>query len=248
MNTSEGSEFRNRLERTSYLRTQRTRWKSAVGRWYLMRTHSSSNTPEKSSNRNTPHKLVRQSDRLRQHRDSNVPQVFEDVACTVCGCVCDDLRITVDDGEVTKGDGAYYLAEPWFLEQGLKQPQDYLQPFYGHPDWGLRTVFNSYLDWFAGNATSRSPLPPRAESERMVTLAGGMDQQLQVARDALADDDAQWAAQLADHLLAFDSGDHAAKQVEAEALSKLAHNIVNATVRNYNLTVARKLREPAKQE
>jgi len=51
-----------------------------------------------------------------------VPQVFEDVACTVCGCVCDDLRITVDDGKVTKADGACYLAEPWYLEQESKQP------------------------------------------------------------------------------------------------------------------------------
>ncbi|MCA9212014.1 MAG: formylmethanofuran dehydrogenase subunit B, partial [Planctomycetales bacterium] len=51
-----------------------------------------------------------------------MPKVFQDVACTVCGCVCDDLRITVDDGRVTKADGACYLAEPWYLEQGSKQP------------------------------------------------------------------------------------------------------------------------------
>lgn len=121
--------------------------------------------------------------------------------------------------------------------------KDYLRPFYGHPDWGVRTVFNSYLGWFDGNATNLFPLPPRAEAERMVKLAGGKDKLLQAARDALADDDAQWAAQLADHLLAIDSGDHAAKQIKAESLTKLAHNMVNATARNYYLTVARELRE-----
>ena len=44
------------------------------------------------------------------------------VACTVCGCVCDDLRITVADGKITNAEGACRLAEPWFLGQGSRQP------------------------------------------------------------------------------------------------------------------------------
>lgn len=112
---------------------------------------------------------------------------------------------------------------------------------YSHP--GVRTVFNAYLGWFDGNATNLFPLPPKAEAERMAKLAGGKDKLLQAARDALTDDDAQWAAQLADHLLAINSGDHAAKQIKADALTKLAHNMVNATARNYYLTVARELHE-----
>ena len=47
---------------------------------------------------------------------------FENVACTVCGCVCDDLRVTVDDERVVHTQGACKLAEPWFLEQGLHRP------------------------------------------------------------------------------------------------------------------------------
>ena len=41
-------------------------------------------------------------------------QTFTDVACTVCGCVCDDLRVTVADGRVQSADGACALARPWF--------------------------------------------------------------------------------------------------------------------------------------
>ncbi len=48
--------------------------------------------------------------------------VIENVACTVCGCVCDDLRVTVQDGRVTKAEGACHLAEPWFLGQDEQQP------------------------------------------------------------------------------------------------------------------------------
>ncbi len=47
---------------------------------------------------------------------------IENVACTVCGCVCDDLRVTVRQGRVVKAEGACHLAEPWFLGQDERQP------------------------------------------------------------------------------------------------------------------------------
>src|SRR3954452_7837808 len=49
--------------------------------------------------------------------DERVQRV-DDVACTVCGCVCDDLRISVAAGRVVRAEGACYLSEPWFLGQG----------------------------------------------------------------------------------------------------------------------------------
>lgn len=47
---------------------------------------------------------------------------FLDVACTVCGCVCDDLTLTVEGNRITRAERACGLAEPWFLEQGAKTP------------------------------------------------------------------------------------------------------------------------------
>lgn len=47
---------------------------------------------------------------------------FRNIACTICGCVCDDLRVTVSEGRVTKAEGACQLAEPWFLGQDSRQP------------------------------------------------------------------------------------------------------------------------------
>jgi alkyl sulfatase BDS1-like metallo-beta-lactamase superfamily hydrolase len=126
--------------------------------------------------------------------------------------------------------------------------KDYLQPFYGHPEWGIRSVFNGYLGWFDGNPTNLFRLSPKSEAERFVKLAGGKAKLLAAARDALAADDNQWAAQLADHLLAISKNDSNAKQIKADALTKLARNMVNATARNYYLTVARELREDSKSE
>jgi formylmethanofuran dehydrogenase subunit B len=42
------------------------------------------------------------------------PQTFSDVACTVCGCVCDDLRLTFTGDQLVQTEGACQLAEPWF--------------------------------------------------------------------------------------------------------------------------------------
>ena len=44
-------------------------------------------------------------------------RTFTDVACTVCGCVCDDLRIVVGGERILSADGACELARPWFLGQ-----------------------------------------------------------------------------------------------------------------------------------
>lgn len=49
-------------------------------------------------------------------------EVIDNVACTVCGCVCDDLRVTVDEGRITQAVGSCKLSEPWFLGQGRYQP------------------------------------------------------------------------------------------------------------------------------
>lgn len=46
-------------------------------------------------------------------------QTFDDVACTVCGCVCDDLRITVEAGRLTAIEPRCSLAEAWFLKQNV---------------------------------------------------------------------------------------------------------------------------------
>ncbi|MGL6072755.1 MAG: formylmethanofuran dehydrogenase subunit B [Fimbriiglobus sp.] len=49
-------------------------------------------------------------------------KTFTDVACTVCGCACDDLRITVDGQRITRAENACSLAEPWYLGQNAHMP------------------------------------------------------------------------------------------------------------------------------
>ncbi|MFO0804597.1 MAG: formylmethanofuran dehydrogenase subunit B [Gemmataceae bacterium] len=44
------------------------------------------------------------------------------VACTVCGCVCDDLSVTVEDGRIASFAPPCPLAAPWLLGQNSCHP------------------------------------------------------------------------------------------------------------------------------
>lgn len=45
-----------------------------------------------------------------------------DIACTVCGCVCDDLEFRIDGDRIVPLRGACQLAEPWFAALNDCQP------------------------------------------------------------------------------------------------------------------------------
>ena len=49
--------------------------------------------------------------------DPVIEQQFEDVACTVCACVCDDLRVTVRDGRIVDYQPFCSRIGDWFHQQ-----------------------------------------------------------------------------------------------------------------------------------
>jgi alkyl sulfatase BDS1-like metallo-beta-lactamase superfamily hydrolase len=121
----------------------------------------------------------------------------------------------------------------------------YLQEFYGTVAWSVRAVYAEYAGWFDGNPTRLFPLPEAARAARILELAGGRDAVLSRARRALADQDPQWAAELADYVLAVDGSVAEARQVKADALTALAERQVSAIARNYYLSSAQYLQKAA---
>ena len=120
---------------------------------------------------------------------------------------------------------------------------DYLREYYGNVEWGVRAIFTGYLGWFDGNPTNLFSLPPAEEAQRMIKLAGGEAAYRAAAASALQEKDAQWCAELCDHLLALNRADQEARNLKADALEILAENLITATGRNYYLTVAQELRK-----
>ncbi len=68
-----------------------------------------------------------------------------------------------------------------------------------------------------------------------------MPQTLSRGREALAGRDFQWAAELADCILAVDGANVEAKRLKAQALTELGERQTSANARNYYLSVAQYL-------
>jgi formylmethanofuran dehydrogenase subunit B len=49
-------------------------------------------------------------------------RVVENVACTGCGCVCDDLRLAVRGERIVAAEGACAISGPWLLGQNATSP------------------------------------------------------------------------------------------------------------------------------
>ena len=45
----------------------------------------------------------------------NELKVVTDATCTFCGCVCDDIDLTVDGDQIVKAKRACILGKAWFL-------------------------------------------------------------------------------------------------------------------------------------
>ena len=123
----------------------------------------------------------------------------------------------------------------------------YLQEFYGTVAWSVRAIYTYYLGWFDGNATNLFPLAETDRAARIVALAGGTDAILRQARDALARGEFQWTAELADYVLAGESGHAEARRLKAQALTELGERQTSAGGRNFYLSGAQYLlRDPAR--
>lgn len=115
----------------------------------------------------------------------------------------------------------------------------YLKQFYGTVPWSVRSIYVGNLGWFDGNATNLFPLPPRERAARMAKLAGGEEALRERVQEALAAEDYQWAAELADHLIALDPKAPEPHQLKAKALLALGVRQISANARNYYLSSAR---------
>ncbi|SPA03090.1 Alkyl sulfatase beta-lactamase family hydrolase protein [Cupriavidus taiwanensis] len=129
------------------------------------------------------------------------------------------------------------------LVQRVKLPPSlasspYLQEFYGGVEWTVRGIFAEKVGWFDGNATRLFPLTEKERATRLMALAGGERQVQFQAQAAFASGDFQWAAELADALLALNGGNVDARRLKADALTELGERQINANARNYYLTTA----------
>jgi alkyl sulfatase BDS1-like metallo-beta-lactamase superfamily hydrolase len=138
-------------------------------------------------------------------------------------------------------------ATPEELRTGLVELPDFLdidpytRQMYGDVRNNAAQQFTGYLGWFTGDTTTIAPTPRIERDQRLVALAGGRDNVLAAAEQALVDDDPQWAAELAAMLVSVDVDDMQARNLQAAGLRSLGYREVNALRRNWYLTGALEL-------
>ncbi len=172
-------------------------------------------------------------------------------------------------GEVIEGHariaqviGNYRDAIEWVLDQTLKginegkSPDElaasiqlpeqwkdlpYLQEYYGTIAWSVRGIYAGYVGWFDGNPTHIGALPVRERAEKQLAIMGGTDRVSTAIKEALIEQDMQWAMELCDILLDAQVKIDEAKQWKAEACIYLGRMQTSANGRHYYLSYAKEL-------
>ena len=114
--------------------------------------------------------------------------------------------------------------------------------YYGSVNHNVKAVYQRYMGWYDANPANLWPHPPEAVAPRYVAAMGGRDGALAVARQAWADGDYRWCAEVGKHLVFADATDDDARTLLADALEQLGFGAENGTWRNAYLAGATELR------
>jgi len=117
----------------------------------------------------------------------------------------------------------------------------FLLEHYGTVEWSVRNIFGGYLGWFNGDAAFLSPAPNAERAAEIISLAGGVPQTMTALREASANGQHRWAAELATYVLEVDAGLSEARQIKATSLRQLGYASTSPAGRNYYLTQALEL-------
>jgi alkyl sulfatase BDS1-like metallo-beta-lactamase superfamily hydrolase len=145
--------------------------------------------------------------------------------------------------QMNKGLTPDELAEVVKLPPHLASYTPWMQEFFGTVSQAVRAIYHGYLGWFEGDPVALAPLARAEHARRVVELMGGRGRVIEVAENALCDDDPQWAAELATLLIRIDRDDAAARRIKAASFRSQGYAQINAIWRNWYLSGARELEQ-----
>ncbi|MFY0581160.1 alkyl/aryl-sulfatase [Cystobacter fuscus] len=118
----------------------------------------------------------------------------------------------------------------------------FLRGYYGSVNHDAKAVYQKYLGWYDSNPAHLHPLPPEQAARRYVEFMGGAQLVMDKARNAYAQGDYRWVAEVMNHVIFADPDNTQARHLQADALDQLGYQTENATWRNEYLTGAFELR------
>jgi len=172
-----------------------------------------------------------------------MPVHGEQAAVTMLSDYSEAIRVVYDQTVqgMNEGKGPDQLAHEVKLPEHLRD-KPYLIEFYGSVPHAVRAIYAGLLGWFDGNPAALNPLGPRVRAQKVARLAGGTEKLTAQMQAALAQEDYQWALELADYVKWLEDGDRElARKVKIAALRGLAAREYNAPNRNYYFSYANEL-------
>ncbi len=133
------------------------------------------------------------------------------------------------------------IAEELTLPESLAR-HFHVHDYYGTVRHNAKAVYQRYLGHFDGNPATLDPHPRTERARRYVEWMGGAQSILERSRQALADGDARWVAEVVNHVVFADPSNRDARALQAAALEQLGYRSESAVWRSFYLTGAQELR------
>lgn len=120
----------------------------------------------------------------------------------------------------------------------------HIQGYYGSVSHNVKAIYQRYMTWFDGNPAHLWQHPPEEEGKRYVDCMGGLENLVRKAQEYRDNGDLRFAATLLDHAL-FAEPTPLVREALASVFERLGYGAENAIWRNFYLTRAQDLRNPA---
>jgi alkyl sulfatase BDS1-like metallo-beta-lactamase superfamily hydrolase len=105
----------------------------------------------------------------------------------------------------------------------------------------VRNIYNGYLGWWDGDATKLARPGVKDMAQDYVDAMGGEDKVIDIARDAYAEKNYGWAAEVLTHVNNADPDNMEARDLKAQALREWGYAQTNIYWRGYAISNAAEL-------
>lgn len=118
--------------------------------------------------------------------------------------------------------------------------------YYGTLKFNSRAVYQRYFGFFDGNPVNLDPLPPEKMAKRFVDAVGGHSAAVDIATQAIENDDLQWAATILSYLVFSDKENQGYRGLLALVFRHIGFREESGIMRNFYLTGALELEDGVK--
>lgn len=121
------------------------------------------------------------------------------------------------------------------------EDNQWLTPARGQIPWHVKQIYYGNLGWYRGDPVFLLPISEEQRAHKFVEGFGGVDVVIQQVRQAIDNDEYNWAAELATYVIVVEPDNDEAKLLKAHALRVMGQRMLSADARHWALTSALEL-------